>query len=264
MEHATQQLGPTVVHTASYLWLIPLFPAIGAVINSLLGIRIQRTLGKKWNHGIAIGMMTLSLLTALRAFAQMYALPGNERFLQNTLWTMAEAGNLRFDLAFALDPLSMMMVLIITFVGTLIHVYSTGYMADEPSYWRFFSYLNLFMFAMLLLVLGDNFLVMFVGWEGVGLCSYLLIGFWYTEIEKADAGMKAFIVNRVGDYGFSLGLFLLFWSLGGAGSPGDDARVRQLRAGDWREGRPGRPEPLRGGGPPQRRRPRAVIPLGPT
>src|SRR5512137_2575735 len=224
MNHATQHLGPTVVHAAGYLWLIPLFPAIGAVINSLLGTRIQRHLGKKWNHAIAIGMMTLSFLTALRAFAQMVALPGNERFLQNTLWNMLTAGTFQFDLAFALDPLSMMMVLIITFIGTLIHVFSVGYMADEPSYWRFFAYLNLFVFAMLLLVMGDNFAVMFFGWEGVGLASYLLISFWYTDIEKAKAGMKAFVVNRFGDFGFILGLFLLFWSLGGAWQPRADAR----------------------------------------
>jgi NADH-quinone oxidoreductase subunit L len=224
MEHAIQELGPTVVHQAGYLWLIPLFPAIGALINSLVGIRIQRTLGKKWNHGIAIAMMALSFLVALRAFAQMYALPGSERFLQNTLWNMLTAGQLSFDLAFALDPLSMMMVLIITFVGTAIHVFSIGYMADEPSYWRFFAYLNLFVFAMLLLVMGDNFAVMFFGWEGVGLASYLLISFWYTDIEKAKAGMKAFVVNRFGDFGFILGLFLLFWSLGGIWEPRADAR----------------------------------------
>jgi NADH-quinone oxidoreductase subunit L len=224
MEHATQHLGPTVVHAAGYLWLIPLFPAIGALVNSLLGTRIQRNLGKRWNHAIAIGMMTLSFLTALRALAQMVALPGNERFLQNTLWNMLSAGQLRFDLAFALDPLSMMMVLIITFIGTLIHVFSVGYMADEPSYWRFFAYMNLFVFAMLLLVMGDNFAVMFFGWEGVGLASYLLISFWYTDIEKAQAGMKAFVVNRFGDFGFLIGLFLLFWSLGGIWEPRADAR----------------------------------------
>ena len=130
MEHATQHLGPTVVHAAGYLWLIPLFPAVGALINSLFGIRIQRTLGKSWNHGIAVAMMTASFAVALRAFLQMLALPGGERFLQNTLWNMLSAGQLRFDLAFALDPLSMMMVLIITFIGTLIHVFSIGYMAD--------------------------------------------------------------------------------------------------------------------------------------
>ena len=130
----------------------------------------------------------------------------------------------RWISAFALDPLSMMMTLIITFIGTLIHVFSIGYMADEPSYWRFFSYLNLFIFSMLLLVMGDNFVLMFFGWEGVGLCSYLLIAFWYTDPQKAAAGMKAFIVNRFGDFGFLLGLFLLFWALGGAWQKAPDGR----------------------------------------
>jgi NADH-quinone oxidoreductase subunit L len=259
MEHATQQLGPTVVHTAGYLWLIPLFPAIGAVINSLLGIRIQRTLGKRWNHGIAIAMMTLSFLTALRAFAQMLALPGNERFLQNTLWNMLSAGQLRFDLAFALDPLSMMMVLIITFIGTLIHVFSTGYMADEPDYWRFFAYLNLFVFAMLLLVMGDNFAVMFFGWEGVGLASYLLISFW-----KAKAGMKAFVVNRFGDFGFILGLFLLFWSLGGIWEPRHDARSVSYVPEIGYKADPSASNPFESTGPRSADVHGQVIPLGPT
>ena len=129
---------------------------------------------------------------------------------------MFSAGRLTVDLAFALDPLSMMMVLIITGIGTLIHVFSIGYMAEEPAYWRFFAYLNLFVFAMLLLVMGDNFAVMFFGWEGVGLASYLLIAFWYTDPEKAKAGMKAFVANRFGDFGFIVGLMLLFWGLGGA------------------------------------------------
>ena len=264
MEHATQHLGPTVVHAAGYLWLIPLFPAIGALINSLLGIRIQRTLGKRWNHGIAIGTMTLSLLVALRAFAQMVALPGNERFLQNTLWNMLTAGQLRFDLAFALDPLSMMMVLIITFIGTLIHVFSVGYMADEPSYWRFFAYLNLFVFAMLLLVMGDNFAVMFFGWEGVGLASYLLISFWYTDIEKAKAGMKAFVVNRFGDFGFILGLFLLFWSLGGIWEPRADARSVTYVPEIGYKADPAAANPFESTGPRAAVVDGHAIPLGPT
>ena len=123
---------------------------------------------------------------------------------------------MRVDLAYSIDALSGMMVLIVTFVGSLIHVYSLGYMAEDKGLWRFFTYLNLFMFAMLNLILGDNLLLMFVGWEGVGLCSYLLIGFWYHEVANARAGMKAFIVNRVGDFGFLVGLFILFWGLGGA------------------------------------------------
>ena len=117
------------------------------------------------------------------------------------------------DIAFLADPLSAVMILVVTGVGGVIHIYSIGYMHEDESYWRFFAWLNLFTFSMLTLVLGDNLLLMFVGWEGVGLCSYALIGFWYKEWANASAGSKAFIVNRVGDFGFSLGVFLLFWSM---------------------------------------------------
>jgi NADH-quinone oxidoreductase subunit L len=221
MEHATQELGRLAVHHASYLWLIPLFPIVGAVINAFVGWKLQQLFGKKIVHRIAVLAMFLSFGTALYAFSQMLALPADERFLQNTLWNLMTAGRLTIDLGFALDPLSMVMVLVITGIGALIHVFSIGYMADEPAYWRFFSYLNLFVFAMLLLVMGDNFAIMFFGWEGVGLASYLLIAFWYTDPEKAAAGMKAFVVNRFGDFGFLAGLLLLFWGLGGAWQPRD-------------------------------------------
>jgi NADH-quinone oxidoreductase subunit L len=216
MEHTVQALGPLAVTDVDYLWLIPLLPLLGAAINALVGWRLQRQLGKPVVHRIAIGAMAASFAVAAFAFAQMRALGEHERFLQNHLWHAFDAGRVSVDIAFALDPLSMMMTLIITFIGTLIHVFSVGYMADEPAYWRFFSYLNLFVFSMLMLVMGDNFVVMFFGWEGVGLCSYLLIAFWYTDPEKAAAGMKAFVVNRFGDFGFLLGLFVLFWGLGGS------------------------------------------------
>jgi NADH-quinone oxidoreductase subunit L len=117
--------------------------------------------------------------------------------------------------------------MIVTHVATLIHVYSVGYMADEPAYWRFFFWLNLFVFSMLLLVMGSNFVVMFFGWEGVGLCSYGLIGFWYEDVEKAKAAMKAFVVNRFGDFGFIIGLFVLFWSLSGSWAPQTNKYVPQ-------------------------------------
>jgi NADH-quinone oxidoreductase subunit L len=229
MEHATTHLGPIVVHQVSYLWLIPLFPMVGAMINALLGWKLQRLFGKKVVHVVGVGMMTLSFLVAARAFLDLYRLDPEHRFLQNTLWNAFTAGSVSVDLGFALDPLSMMMVLIITFIGTLIHVFSIGYMAEEPSYWRFFSYLNLFVFAMLLLVMGDNFALMFFGWEGVGLASYLLIAFWYTDPEKAAAGMKAFVVNRFGDFGFIAGLFLLFWGLGGTWAQRPDMRAMEYR-----------------------------------
>jgi len=218
MEHASHaaQLAPLATQAAGYLWLIPLFPLIGAFLNAAFGLRLQRRFGKALVHTIGIGMMVASFATAAVAFLQLLGLPAEQRFLQNTVWNILTAGKVSVDLGFSLDPLSMMMTLVITFIGTLIHVFSTGYMHDEPSYWRFFSYLNLFVFSMLLLVMGDNFLLMFFGWEGVGLCSYLLIAFWYTDAQKAAAGMKAFITNRFGDFGFLVGLFLLFWALGGA------------------------------------------------
>src|SRR5512142_2341242 len=219
MHETAHELGRIAVTQAGYLWLIPLFPMIGAIINALAGWKLQQLFGKKIVHRIAVTAMFASFAVAVRAFFQLLQLPGEERFLQDTLWNLLTAGRLSVDLGFALDPLSMMMVLIITGIGALIHVFSIGYMHDEPSYWRFFSYLNLFVFAMLLLVMGDNFAVMFFGWEGVGLASYLLIAFWYTDPEKAKAGMKAFVVNRFGDFGFLAGLLMLFWVLGGAWQP---------------------------------------------
>jgi NADH-quinone oxidoreductase subunit L len=216
MHETAHELGRIAVTHVNYLWLIPVFPLIGAFINATVGWKLQKLFGKAIVHRIAVTMMWCAFGVAAYAFWQMVHLPGEERFLQDTLWNLLTAGRLSVDLGFALDPLSMMMVLIITFIGSLIHVFSIGYMADEPAYWRFFSYLNLFVFAMLLLVMGDNFAVMFFGWEGVGLASYLLISFWYTDPEKAKAGMKAFVANRFGDFGFLAGLLLLFWALGGA------------------------------------------------
>ena len=224
-----KELGPVLVHQVSYLWLIPVFPLVGATINALVGWKLQQALGKRAVHYVAVGSMVASLAVALYAFRVMLGLDAEHRFLQDTLWNMFTAGRVQADLGFALDPLSMMMVLVVTFIGMLIHVFSIGYMADEPAYWRFFSYLNLFAFSMLLLVMGDNFVLMFFGWEGVGLCSYLLIAFWYTDPDKAKAGMKAFIANRFGDFGFVVGLFLLFWALGGAWEQRMDARGADYR-----------------------------------
>ena len=135
------------------------------------------------------------------------------------MWPWFNVGGINIDIAFWLDPLSMIMTLIITGVGGLIHIYSTGYMHDDEAYWRFFGWLNLFTFAMLILVLGDNLLLMFVGWEGVGLCSFALIGFWYKVLSNTTAGNKAFIVNRVGDWAFVIGLYTLFWGLDAIGHP---------------------------------------------
>jgi len=159
----------------------------------------------------------LSFLISIRGFAALLALEPERRFLIDRVYSWVAIGSLQVDVAFWLDPLSAVMVLVVTGIGGLIHFYSIGYMHDDDSYWRYFAFLNLFTFSMLLLVLGDSLLLMFVGWEGVGLCSYALIGFWYRDHANTRAGNKAFIVNRVGDFGFLLGIFLIFWSLFEAG-----------------------------------------------
>ncbi|HEV8712536.1 MAG TPA: NADH-quinone oxidoreductase subunit L [Candidatus Binatia bacterium] len=208
MEHAHATI-PTVVHTVSYLRFIVLFPLLGVLFNIFLGQRVSR---KTVNY-VAPGVVLLSFLFSFVAFLR---LP-ESGVLVDTVWPWITSGSFQVDFALRVDPLSATMILIVTGVGFLIHVYSTGYMAHDEDVARYFAYLNLFTAAMLLLVLGENLLLLFVGWEGVGLCSYLLIGFWYTDDEKASAGKKAFIVNRIGDAGFLLGLFLLFWSLGEKG-----------------------------------------------
>ena len=209
------------------LWFIPLMPFLGAVVNAIFGRRLQASsfgsdLRKKLHIGslgvsaVAIAAMLCAFLLALANFGKLVSLEPGHRYLYSFGWQMVRIGSLDVNFSFAMDPLSGLMTLIITGVGSLIHIYAFSYMENEPAYWRFFTYLNLFVFSMLLLVLGDNFIVMFFGWEGVGLCSYLLIGFWYKDYKKATAGMKAFVVNRVGDWGFICGLGLLFWGLGGA------------------------------------------------
>src|SRR5262249_854773 len=151
------------------MWLIPLFPLLGAAINGLFGKLLQDRYGKSAVHTVAVGAMLLAAVVAIVFFLKLLTLPADQRTLHTLAFPMVSIGAVKFDMAFAMDPLSAMMALIITIIGTLIHVYSVGYMHDEPAYWRFFCYLNLFVFSMLLLVLGDNFIVMFFGWEGVGL-----------------------------------------------------------------------------------------------
>ena len=192
--------------TLPTLWIIPALPLAAVLVNLLLGDR----LGKRGTAWLACGSIGLAFLAAVRAVMQLAALPPAERVIHELAYTWMRVGDFSADVGFQLDPLSAIMVLVVTGVGFLIHVYSTGYMSHDPSFRRFFLYLNLFMFAMLTLVLADNFLLMFVGWEGVGLCSYLLIGFWYEKPSAAAAGKKAFIVNRIGDFGFLLGMFFLF------------------------------------------------------
>ncbi len=204
------------------IWLIPILPGLGAALNGLIGIR---SFDKRTVAIVACSTMGLALLLSLTAFVQLLGLPADERFHRVTIaqWipaipleTVSGWGSFEVPWSFVLDPLSGMMILIVTGIGFLIHIYSSAYMDHEPraAYARFFCYLNLFCFFMLTLVLGSSYLVMFVGWEGVGLCSYLLIGFWYHKKSAADAGKKAFIVNRVGDWGFVLGVFLVFFTFG--------------------------------------------------
>jgi NADH-quinone oxidoreductase subunit L len=205
-----------------FIPFIPLLPGIGAAINGLIGIR---SFSRKTAGIVACSTMTIALGLALFAFWQLLGLPADARFYDRTVaeWIpkiplATRTGFAAFEVpwGFRIDPLSGMMLLVVTGIGTLIHVYSTSYMADEPrgGVARFFCYLNLFCFFMLMLVLGNNFLVMFVGWEGVGLCSYLLIGYWYEKKSASDAGKKAFITNRVGDWGFVLGVFLIYYTFG--------------------------------------------------
>ena len=202
------------------IWLIPLLPGIGAALNGLVGIRF---FGKRFAGVLASFMMGWALWLSIWAFVEL--LGTEERYYEVTLasWippipleTVDGIGSFTVDWSFTLDPLSAMMLLIVTGIGFLIHIYSIGYIEHEPrgGVARFFCYLNLFCFFMLTLVLGSNFLVMFVGWEGVGLCSYLLIGYWYHKQSASDAGKKAFIVNRIGDWGFVLGVFLVFFTFG--------------------------------------------------
>ena len=204
------------------IWLIPILPGIGAALNGLVGIR---AFSKQTAGLVACATMGAALLLSLNAFFELLGLPEHERFYQVTIahWippipleTVNGYGMFEAPWAFTLDPLAGMMILVVTGIGFLIHVYSTAYMDHEPraAFARYFCYLNLFCFFMLILVLGSNFLVMFVGWEGVGLCSYLLIGFWYHKKSACDAGKKAFIVNRVGDWGFVLGVLLVFVTFG--------------------------------------------------
>lgn len=199
-------------------WIV-LLPLIGAVINFFVGSWLQRNFGKHVVGAISSGLVLASFAIALYGFTRILALEPEHRFMLDRLWNWMAVGGLNVDIAFWLDPLSMVMILIITGVGGLIHIYSIGYMHDEPSFWRFFGWLNLFTFSMLVLVLGDNLWLMFVGWEGVGLCSFALIGFWHKVLANTTAGNKAFIVNRVGDVAFVVALFTLFWSLSSVGHP---------------------------------------------
>src|SRR5438552_8172961 len=200
------------------IWLIPLLPAVGALIQLLFGRKLPN-----WAVSlISVGLPGVSFLWALGCFNELLGQPEHTFATTISTWLPAGAYHLssralahfNIDVGFQLDQLSAVMLLVVTGVGFLIHIYSIGYMGHEGGYYRFFGYMNLFMFSMLVLVLADNYLMMFVGWEGVGLCSYLLIGFYFQRKSAADAGKKAFIVNRIGDAGFLLGLMLMAVTFG--------------------------------------------------
>ncbi len=190
----------------SLIPLIPFLPLLGFAINGLFGRRLSKTTVGV----IGSGTLLISFILSVMCFNQV-AETGS---IQVTLYNFFTVGNLRADFGFLVDHLSVWMMLIVTGVGFLIHVYSIGYMHEDEGFWKFFAYLNLFIFSMLLLVMGDNFMMLFFGWEGVGLCSYLLIGFWYTNKEYGKAARKAFIMNRIGDLGLLLGMFMILQIFG--------------------------------------------------
>ncbi len=192
------------------VWLIPIFPLIGFLINGLFGRRFsEKAIG--W---IGAGSVGASFLVAVSIFFELIKLAPGSRSIQIIIYSWIWSGDLNVPIGFLVDPLSMIMIMVVSGVGCIIHVYSIGYMHGEIGFRRYFSYLNLFVFNMLILVSANNFLLMFVGWEGVGLCSYLLIGYYYEKKSASDAGKKAFVVNRIGDFGFLIGMFLIFTVFG--------------------------------------------------
>ena len=191
-----------------HLWIIIALPLLGAAINGLLG--------KNWSkpvvNSIGIGSIALAFLTAMEAVREFAQLSPEQIPWIRNYFTWITAGIFKVDFSLQVDQLTVVMLFVVTFVSLLVHIYSTGYMAHEDGYYRFFSYLSLFVFFMLTLVLASNVVLMFVGWEGVGLCSYLLVGFWFLKQSAISAGKKAFITTRIGDLGFTIGILFLFWT----------------------------------------------------
>ncbi|MGB7631189.1 MAG: NADH-quinone oxidoreductase subunit L [Candidatus Deferrimicrobium sp.] len=232
-----------------YLWLVPALPLLGVVLNGAIALFAERPLLLADSHGghgaphghhetpayrklvafIAPAVVGAAFVVALLCVLSLASRPADGRTFVQILFPWIQAGSLLVPAALQLDPLSSVMALVVTGVGFLIHVYSVGYMSHERAFARYFVCLTLFMFAMLTLVLANNYLLMFVGWEGVGLCSYLLIGFWYEKQSASDAGKKAFVVNRIGDFGVLLAMFLVFWTFGSLSFTEVFARVPLLR-----------------------------------
>ena len=200
----------TAQHLLDLAWIIPVVPAAGAVVLLLFGKRI----GEPKAGWLATAMIALAFVASVIVFFALRSLPASHRSNVSDGFTWIQAGNFRVDFRALTDPLSSTMILFVTGVGTLIHLYAIGYMHGDPRFSRFFAYLNLFAASMLVLVLGSSFLMTFMGWEGVGLCSYLLISFWFERNSAAVAGKKAFVTNRVGDFGFMLAMFLIFSKVG--------------------------------------------------
>ena len=192
------------------VWLIPTFPLVGFLFLLMAGSR----LGEPKAGWIATAASTCSFIVTFVVFLGLLAKSGDDRSFEQVLFDWLPAGSLNVEAGFLVDPLSMTMALFVTGVGTLIHLYSVGYMHGDPKFSKFFLYLNLFLFSMLMLVLGNNLVITFLGWEGVGTCSYLLISFWHQKDSAATAGKKAFVTNRVGDWGFMIAMFLLWSSIG--------------------------------------------------
>jgi len=191
-----------------HLWIIIALPLLGAALNGLLGKNFSKTIV----NSVGIGSVALAFLSAVEAVREFSQLSADQIPWVKTYFTWITAGQFKVDFSLQLDQLTIIMLGVVTFVSLLVHIYSTGYMAHEEGYYRFFSYLNLFVFFMLTLVLAANVVLMFVGWEGVGLCSYLLIGFWFLKQSAISAGKKAFVTTRIGDFGFTIGILLLFWT----------------------------------------------------
>jgi NADH-quinone oxidoreductase subunit L len=194
-----------------WVWLTVAFPLLGFLLNGTLALR--RPGAKNAVSTVGVGVLVASFVVSVGVFLELWRHPPHEPIIVS-LWRWLPVGPLQVDMAFQVDQLSTVMLLVVTGVGSLIHLFSIGYMKEDPGYARYFAYLNLFVVFMLVLVLGSSFPVMFIGWEGVGLCSYLLIGFWFSDKVNADAGKKAFIVNRIGDFGFLVAMFLIWNTLG--------------------------------------------------
>src|SRR5687768_10040122 len=246
---------PLADTVARLVWMLPVLPLIGFVVNGVLSLVSAARIGPPdpdmshagndspstpaVPHGlephryagivsiVGPGVLVLSFVLAWAIFAAMRSVSMEAPFVQ-TYFSWMPVGTLQIDAALQLDQLSMLMVLIVTGVGALIHIFSVGYMREDPGYPRYFAYLNLFVFFMLVLVLGASYPLMFIGWEGVGLCSYLLIGFWFSDKANADAGKKAFIVNRIGDFGFLIAMFLLYAHITSLDFVGISQRVGDL------------------------------------